>query len=514
MSNAGIVAAMFIHNDRVYGAEIWLQNNAFLDRVLQIGLMSEDSSLWSSVQNNDIKAVQSALDRGLNPNSVMRVPCEGAKDYFANNDIHDLPNEKDVDRYIVLFDGPVSILMYAVVRSSPEIVSMLISAGADVDFVGIGRQTAFPFMLDLRKALGSEEQEQVLRIAKCLMQAGANINRVDDHGDTILLSAADNHQSRVVRLLVEKGADVNWCGRNGVSPLFHAVSNQDYELAEYLLDHDASIEAKNSHGQTALMVAAVNGYTRCLKLLLERGGNACVADADGNTALDLMEQCDWSSLDTSYCRNRENEREIQELLYKHGGHYKAHPYLNDSLERKFASASQLSLLKHKESLLETSESVSSCKLSDDSGSNLQDEMFQLACAEISDLEGYDHRSLEKIENYGNLIVERYLRRPLDVVNGYYELALAFDAASRLVIDTIADNRKIDLENRSKHTFVAQSKSVDLRIGLTVIIVLFPIKVDRVKMFIQVSSIKSTIGARKRNGNMLESIVNAFRRYFV
>ncbi len=340
MSNSGIIAGAFIRNDRVYGAEIWLRNDAFLDQALQIGLTSEDGPLWSAVNDKDVRAVQSALDRGFSSSTTVIVPCEGAKKYFVENRIQDLPNEKEIDSYIVSYDGPVSILMYAAARSAPEIVSMLVSAGANVDFVGVGRQTAFQFMLDLRRAFGSSEKDEVVRIAKCFMQANANVNRVDDLGNTALLSAADNRQSDVVKMLVENGADVNWNGRNGISPFFHAVLNQDDKLAEYLIDQGADIEAKNSRGRTALMMAAASGYTRCLELLLERGSNACAVDNDGNTALDLMQQCDWNNWDLSYCRNWESEREIQEMLYKHGARYKAYSYLNDSLERKFNPAPQ------------------------------------------------------------------------------------------------------------------------------------------------------------------------------
>lgn len=340
MSNAGIVAMLFIYNNSVYGAEVSLRNDAFLDRALQIGLDSNESSLWSGVRDNSVRAVQSALDSGLNPSSVVIVPCKGSKKYFADNDIHGLPNQKDVDSNIVSYDGPVSILMYAVVRSVPEVVSILVSGGADVNFVGVGRQTAFQFMLDLRRAFRRDEQEICLRIAKSLMRGGANVNRVDDHGNTILLSAADNHQTDIVKMLIESGADVNWSGRNNVTPLIHAVSNQDSKLAEYLIEHGADIEAKNSQGHTAMTIAAVGGYTECLKLLLDRGANAGAVDNGGNTALDLMQQCDWSNWDTSYCRNWESERIIQEMLYKSGGRYKTNSYLNDSLERKFNPISQ------------------------------------------------------------------------------------------------------------------------------------------------------------------------------
>ena len=47
-------------------------------------------------------------------------------------------------------------------------------------------------------------------MAKLLLDKGADVNRVDMHGKTLLTNAAGKGHFEMVKLLLDKGADVSW----------------------------------------------------------------------------------------------------------------------------------------------------------------------------------------------------------------------------------------------------------------------------------------------------------------
>ena len=61
-----------------------------------------------------------------------------------------------------------------------------------------------------------------------LINEGADIHAVDDHGHTPLHEAVSKDNIETVSLLVEKGADIEAHSGNGTSPLQYAISNNKF----------------------------------------------------------------------------------------------------------------------------------------------------------------------------------------------------------------------------------------------------------------------------------------------
>ncbi|KUG02211.1 E3 ubiquitin-protein ligase MIB1 [Phytophthora nicotianae] len=71
----------------------------------------------------------------------------------------------------------------------------------------------------------------------------------------------------VVRLLVEAGSDVNALDEQGYSPLIVAAKKNQTEVIEYLRKHGADTTLKNSFGEDALHFAELRNNTGAIQLL-------------------------------------------------------------------------------------------------------------------------------------------------------------------------------------------------------------------------------------------------------
>ncbi len=92
------------------------------------------------------------------------------------------------------------------------------------------------------------------------INAGQNINIVDEYGQTPLMYAATaNTDPRIIKILVESGADVNTQSPEGWTALMYAVrQNTNPAVIQALLEVGAEVSLKNNDGQMALNYAGSN----------------------------------------------------------------------------------------------------------------------------------------------------------------------------------------------------------------------------------------------------------------
>jgi ankyrin repeat protein len=104
---------------------------------------------------------------------------------------------------------------------------LLIQHGAQVNQPSNNPQKVAP--------LHSAAAGQHLEIARMLLEAGADVNAVQEGGFTPLMSAAQNGQVEMVRLLLERGADRSMQSEDGRSAYSIADSHADPALAALFL---------------------------------------------------------------------------------------------------------------------------------------------------------------------------------------------------------------------------------------------------------------------------------------
>ena len=123
---------------------------------------------------------------------------------------------------------------------------------------------------------------------RTLILRGADVDAVDEDGDSALLYAVSKGHRDVAELLLKYGANPDVCGDSGV-PIRLAASRGWAEMVRILAAEGARVDAPSTvmgtRGVTATMVAAGGGYVDCLRALLELGANPDLVDADGDSAL-------------------------------------------------------------------------------------------------------------------------------------------------------------------------------------------------------------------------------------
>ncbi len=88
------------------------------------------------------------------------------------------------------------------------------------------------------EALFAAVQNSDLAAARAALDAGTNVDAVNDYGSTALFFAADRGSAEIARLLLERGADPNVADTfYGATPLVWAMSNDHVDIALILLQH-------------------------------------------------------------------------------------------------------------------------------------------------------------------------------------------------------------------------------------------------------------------------------------
>jgi cytohesin len=120
-----------------------------------------------------------------------------------------------------------------------------------------------------------------------LLEAGAPVDKMGEHGDTGLLAAVaaaagDSDEAvRVVRVLLEHGANPNKRGRDGRTALFAAAQQGTEALVTLLVAKGAHVEDAVD-GMTPLEAADARGHDGVVKLLKARGAKAAVKRPAGD----------------------------------------------------------------------------------------------------------------------------------------------------------------------------------------------------------------------------------------
>jgi ankyrin repeat protein len=198
--------------------------------------------------------------------------------------------EKGADVAAQTDDGR-SALYTATIYGLPGVVQLLLEHGADVnqrnrrcawvEYMYDGPKIYWydwrgPYM-DGVTALHEAARRGCLKIAHLLIDAGADVEAMDDGGITVLHEAAihpsskeafDSEPTDIVDLLLAHGADINaHYGPKKATVLHCAAAQGNIAMACHLLQNGARTGATDADGKTALDLAAARGHEAMMFVL-------------------------------------------------------------------------------------------------------------------------------------------------------------------------------------------------------------------------------------------------------
>lgn len=243
-------------NDHDECTRLLLENGANVDAT---DGLSDTALHWACSVGGE-SCVRLLLDAQANPNFpgvLNRTPL-----WWACRNGHSscvqLLLDRNVDLNRVSGDG-TSPLHEACAADRPACIGLLLGAGADANVRGHAGRTP------LHSVVAPEA-------VHALVEAGAEVDAVDEHGMSALCEAALSQSAAVVEAFLKRGA-------NSSTALFYATSGRNTSGMHLLLQYrDIPREAKS----TALVEASAASYYYLVRLLVEAGADVNAARGTNN----------------------------------------------------------------------------------------------------------------------------------------------------------------------------------------------------------------------------------------
>lgn len=140
-------------------------------------------------------------------------------------------------------------------KSRLELFSLL----THIDIADNSGKTPLIYLFTWETARLNLDMEPLLRV---LLEKGADVNHVDNNGNTALLLCADNFGGHLelIKMLCEAGADFNAADAEGNNTLHYVLESGSQIVAKYLLKKGADYKHSNNEGITPAQIAAEKGY--------------------------------------------------------------------------------------------------------------------------------------------------------------------------------------------------------------------------------------------------------------
>ena len=131
---------------------------------------------------------------------------------------------------------------------------------------GTGPRKQSPGLTPWHEAIRSGDIGRV----RALVEAGANINALDEHGQTALMNAVYWGNFDIAKLLVDRGAELNHTAKLRLTALYLAVIGNRPEFVRLLVDAGADTNIRGSESQfnvTPLEYARKYGHGDVVRVL-------------------------------------------------------------------------------------------------------------------------------------------------------------------------------------------------------------------------------------------------------
>lgn len=261
-----------------------------LNLFVSFSLTAQENALKTILEADDLPAFQQLDKTGFDKvelfqHSLNRGAVRVAS-YLINQGI-------DVN---MNFEGGATPLITAVNSNQPEIVKLLLSKKADPNLQEQAGLQGTPLMYAASR--------NNITIPQLLVQAGAEINKLDVNGDPAMNWATYYGNVTTMKWLITQGADLSIMSKHGMPvdvglrlwhadsvmevfrysgvnqslskakvKLYQAVQSNDLKAAAKLLKEERLADTKDGLGTPLLQLAAQQGNSDMVKLLLGKGAD-------------------------------------------------------------------------------------------------------------------------------------------------------------------------------------------------------------------------------------------------
>ena len=144
---------------------------------------------------------------------------------------------------------------------STEVIQLLVDEGVNMN--------PSPLFWAIRYAGAKSETPEIMTM---LIEAGADVNAQSETGITALIAAALRGSNQLVDILLRSGAEINATQEStGRTVLACAVEWEHTETVRLLIEAGADLEIADKQGNTPLMTAKSKGSEEIIELLIEAG---------------------------------------------------------------------------------------------------------------------------------------------------------------------------------------------------------------------------------------------------
>lgn len=178
------------------------------DKLAALGYEFNSDEFLKAIKEKKADIVKLFIDAGMNPNTTFVLGNHTVPAVFFALETEDelmfqvfLHSKADLNASV---DG-LDLIAKAASKSSPEIISLIIKSGADINRKGYNGLT--PLMVAIENGNNGA--------AWLFIQSGADLNVGDVYGITALMRALEKGNIDIVREMIKKGADVNAKTKHG-----------------------------------------------------------------------------------------------------------------------------------------------------------------------------------------------------------------------------------------------------------------------------------------------------------
>ncbi len=297
--------------------------------------------LLYAVTGSHTDCVRLLLKNGASPNAAPSSGCAPL--------VHAIMCRQDESVQLLLQHGATpsaEAMLKATLAGRADYVQSLLAAGGTPKATGEFPAPGFASGPRRGTLLIAAAERGYTDIVDLLLEAGANINAVDENGRSALLRCIVNGRLAMAQKLIEAGADVTLRSRVGTTALMAAARQGNLRLYRHIVSKGGQEADTNNYGETMLMYAAMGGHCELIHHLAAHGADIRAQAGDHATALHyaiegghyeaaklLLElgadpNSPWVKADNStpplYLAVRHNRRDLVDLLLAHGAKPGAH----------------------------------------------------------------------------------------------------------------------------------------------------------------------------------------------